>query len=352
MKSNFRLSDFKYKLPATSIAKFPVDPRNASKLMVLNRETGSIQDKKFDNIMSIIQRGDTLVLNETKVFPAKVFAIKERTSAAIDVLFLRELKTEEENLWDAIVEPARKVREGNKVFFDGNKFYAEVIGNTTSGGRTLKVVCKENIYDVIERMGVMPLPTYIDRPAEEFDKKLYQTEFASDKGLSSIAPPTAGLHFTSEMLQQLEKKGVKIAYINLSIGQEIFSKVKTEDLQKYSMYHEYFEISMAAAEMINKTLKAKKNVFAVGCSVVRALESSVLTTGQVKPNKDWANKFIYPPYNFKIVTKLLTNFHQPESASLMLACAFGEKDNVLKAYKKAIKDNYRFHCYGDAMLII
>ncbi|MCL2039586.1 MAG: tRNA preQ1(34) S-adenosylmethionine ribosyltransferase-isomerase QueA [Bacteroidetes bacterium] len=352
MKSTFRLSHFKYKLPATSIAKFPIDPRNASKMMLLNKETGDIQDKKFVDIMSMIQRGDTLVLNETRVFPAKVFAIKERTNASIDVLFVRELKTEEENLWDAVVEPARKLREGNKVFFDGNKFYAEAIGNTTSGGRTLKVTCKGNVFDAIEKIGKMALPKYIDREAEDFDKKLYQTEFASNKVMPSIAPPTAGLHFTNEMLHQLEKKGVRIAYINLSIGQEIFSKVVTEDLQKYAMHHEYFEISMAAAEMINKTLKAKKNVFAVGCSVVRALESSVLTTGQVKPNRGWANKFIYPPYAFKIVTKFLTNFHPPESPSLMLTCAFGEKDNVLKAYKKAIKDNYRFHCYGDAMLIV
>ncbi len=352
MKSTFRLSHFKYKLPASSIAKFPVEPRNASKMMVINRETGAIQDKKFEDIMSIIQRGDTLVLNETKVYPTKLLAIKERTNAPIEVLLLRELKTEEENLWDSIIEPARKVRESNKIYFDGNKFYAEIIGNTSSGGRTIKVTCTENIYKVIEKIGSMALPPYIDRPPQEFDKKLYQTEYANDNCKFSIAPPTAGLHFTKEMLNQLEKKGVKIAYINLSIGQEVFSKVITEDLQKYPMYHEYYEISMAAAEMINKTLKAKKNVFAVGCSVVRALESSVLTTGQVKPNKDWANKFIYPPYNFKIVTKLLTNFHQPGTSSLMLACAFGDKDNVLKGYKKAIKDNYRFHCYGDAMLIV
>ena len=352
MISNIRLSDFKFKLPKSFIAKYPVDPRNTSRLMVLNKETGETQNKNFLDIMSIIQRGDTLVLNETKVFPARIFGVKERTNAKIEVLLLRELKTEEENLWDIIVEPARKVREGNKVYFDGNKFYCEVIGNTTSRGRTVKLAYNGNIHDILDRMGEMPLPAYIDRLPEDFDKKAYQTEFASDSHINSIAPPSAGLHFTADMIEKLENKGVKIAKINISIGQGIFDVITTEDLSKHTAYHECFEISSAAAEMINKTLKAKKNVYAVGCSVVRALESSVLTTGQVKPNKDWADKFIFPPYNFKIVTRFLTNFHQPASPSLLLACAFGEKDNVLKAYKKAMKYDYRFHCYGDAMLII
>jgi S-adenosylmethionine:tRNA ribosyltransferase-isomerase len=352
MVNNIKLSDFKYKLPKSSIAKFPVDPRNQSKMMVLNRETGEIQDKQFMDILSYIQKGDVIVLNETKVLPARIFGTKEKTNAKIEVLLLRDLKIAEENLWDVIVNPARKVREGNKVFFDGNKFFCEVIGNTTSRGRTVKFIYDSDIYGVVERMGEMPLPDYIDRSSEEFDKKAYQTEFANDAKINSIAPPTAGLHFTAGVIEKLEKKGVKIAKINVNIGQGIFSRIEVEDLSKHSMYHEYFDISLSAAEMINKSLKAKKNVYAVGCSVVRALESSVLTTGQIKPNRGWADKFIYPPYNFKIVSKLLTNFHPPASQSLLLACAFGNKENVLKAYRKAIRDDYRFHCYGDAMLII
>jgi S-adenosylmethionine:tRNA ribosyltransferase-isomerase len=201
-------------------------------------------------------------------------------------------------------------------------------------------------------MGEMALPEYIERPPEEFDKKAYQTEFANDLYINSIAPPTAGLHFTSDMINKLEKKGVKIARINLTIGQWTFEPISTEDIAKHSPHHEYYEISLTAADMINKTLKAKRNVYAVGCSVVRALESSVLTTGQIKPNKDWTDKFIYPPYNFKIVTGLITNFHPPASHSLLVSAAFSSKENILKAYKKAIKDEYRFHCYGDAMLII
>jgi S-adenosylmethionine:tRNA ribosyltransferase-isomerase len=346
-----KLSDFKYKLPKNLIAKFPVDPRNHSKLMIVNRETGEIQDKQFTNIMAMFHKGDCLVLNETKVFPAKIIGTKEKTNAPIEVLLLRELK-EEDRLWDVLVEPARKVRIGNKIYFEGNKFYCEIIDNTTSRGRTVHFTYDGNIYRLINKMGQMPLPSYIDREPEDFDKRSYQTEFASDNFISSIAPPTAGLHFTAEMINELENKGVRVARINLSIGQGIFDTIEVEDLSKHSMYHESFEISLAAAELINKSLKTKRNVYAVGASVARVLESSVLTTGQVKPNRGWADKFIYPPYEFKIVTRLLTNFHPPASPPLLLAAAFGGKDTILKAYRKAIKDEYRFHAYGDAMLII
>jgi S-adenosylmethionine:tRNA ribosyltransferase-isomerase len=302
----------------------------------------------------MIQKGDCLVLNETKVFPARIFGIKEKTSAKIEVMLLRELKSDEK-IWDVLVEPARKVRIGNKIYFDGLKFFCEVIDNTTSRGRTVRFTYEGNIYKIIERMGQMPLPEYIKRDPEEFDKRSYQTEFANEDKIASIAPPTAGLHFTSDMIAELEKKGVRIARISLNIGQGVFNRIDVEDLSKHAMYHEYFEISLASAELINKSLKSKRNVYAVGASAARALESSVLTTGQIKPNKGWADKFIYPPYEFKIVTRLLTNFHAPETPSLLLASAFGGKDmpnTLMKAYKKAIKDEYRFLAYGDAMLII
>lgn len=346
-----RLSDFKYQLPKGLIAKFPADPRNTSKLMIINRETGEIQDKQFSDLVAILQKGDCLVLNETKVFPARIFGVKEKTNAKIEVMLLRELKSEEK-IWDVLVEPARKVRIGNKIFFDGLKFFCEVIDNTTSRGRTVRFAYEGNIYKIIERMGQMPLPEYIKRDPEEFDKRSYQTEYANEEKIASIAPPTAGLHFTTDMITELEDRGVKIARINLHIGQGIFSKIDVEDLSKHAMYHEYFEISLASAEMINKSLKSKRNVYAVGASVARALESSVLTTGQIKPNRGWADKFIYPSYEFKIVTRLITNFHAPASAPLLMAAAFGGKDTIIKSYKKAIKDEYRFLAYGDAMLII
>jgi S-adenosylmethionine:tRNA ribosyltransferase-isomerase len=348
-----RLSDFKYNLPKKLIAKFPVDPRNSSRMMVVNRETGVIEDKMFTDILSIMQRGDCLVVNETKVFPSRIFGVKEKTNAKIEVLLLRELRADE-HLWDVLVEPARKVRIGNKIFFDGHRFFCEVIDNTTSRGRTVRFTYDEdvNIQRLIDRLGQMPLPAYIDRTPEEFDKLAYQTVFANDSHTESIAPPTAGLHFTQEMVDDLEKKGVKIARINVAIGQEVFSKIEVEDLSKHSMFHEKFEISRTAAETINKALKTKHNVYAVGGSVVRAVESSVLTTGQIKPNRGWADKFIYPHYDFKIVTRYLTNFHTSASPSMLLTAAFAGYENTIKAYKKAIKDEYRFHCYGDAMLVI
>ncbi len=346
-----KLSEFKYTLQRSSIAKFPADPRDSAGMMVLNRTNGEIEDKKFSDIYDYFQKGDCLVINQTKVFPARLYGKKEKTNAKIEVMLLRELKAEE-RIWDVLVEPARKVRIGNKIYFDNNKFYCEVIDNTTSRGRTVRFSYDGNIFDIIQRIGEMPLPEYLKRDPNEHDKDTYQCVFSSPDNLASIAPPTAGLHFTPELIERLEKKGVRIARVVLNIGQGVFEKIEVEDLTKHRMYSEYFEISREAAETINKSLKAKKNVYAVGCSVARALEASVLTTGAVKPNKGWTDKFIYPPYEFKIVTRLLTNFHPPASPSLLLAAAFAEKENIFKAYKRGAKGDYRFLCYGDAMLII
>ena len=346
-----KLSEFKYTLQRSSIAKFPADPRDSAGMMVLNRTTGEMEDKKFSDIYDYFQKGDCLVLNQTKVFPARLFGKKEKTNAKIEVMLLRELKADE-RIWDVLVEPARKVRIGNKIYFDNNKFYCEVIDNTTSRGRTVRFSYEGDIFKIIEKLGEMPLPEYLKREPTEHDKETYQTVFAGENNLASIAPPTAGLHFTPAMIEKLEKKGVRIARIILNIGQGIFEKIEVEDLTKHRMYSEYFDISREAAETINKSLKSKKNVFAVGSSVARALEASVLTTGAVKPNRGWTDKFIYPPYEFKIVTRLITNFHPPATPSLLLAAAFGEKENIFKAYKRALKQDYRFLCYGDAMLII
>lgn len=345
-----KLSEFKYALPKQNIAKFPADPRDTARMMVVDKNTGDCDDKVFSDILSMFKRGDCLVINETKVFPARLYGKKEKTNAKIEVMLLRELKAEE-RIWDVLVEPARKVRIGNKIYFDNNKFYCEVIDNTTSRGRTVRFSYDGNLFKVIERIGEMPLPEYIKREASEHDKETYQTVFANSNYLSSIAPPTAGLHFTPELIKALEDKGVRIARIHLNIGQGIFENIEVEDLTKHRMYSEYFEISRESAETINKSLKAKKDVYAVGCSVARALEASVLTSGSVKPNKGWSDKFIYPPYDFKIVTRLITNFHPPASPSLLLCAAYAGKENIFKAYKRAIKNEYRFLAYGDAMLI-
>ncbi|MCX7737399.1 MAG: tRNA preQ1(34) S-adenosylmethionine ribosyltransferase-isomerase QueA [Candidatus Kapabacteria bacterium] len=345
-----KLSEFKYSMQKNIVAKYPAEPRDSARLMILNKETGDIEEKTFKDILSYMHKGDCIVLNETKVFPARLYGKKEKTNAKIEVMLLRELKAAE-RIWDVLVEPARKVRIGNKIYFDNNRFYCEVIDNTTSRGRTVRFSYDGNLFNVIERIGEMPLPDYIKREPTEEDKESYQCVFANDEYLASIAPPTAGLHLTPELLQAIENKGVRIAKILLNIGQGIFEKIEVEDLTKHRMYSEYFYISREAAETINKSLKAKKKVFAFGASVVRALESSVLTSGTVKPNKGWTDKFIYPPYEFKIVNNLVTNFHPPASPSLLLSAAFAGRDNLFKAYKRAMKQEYRFYAYGDALLI-
>lgn len=346
-----KLSEFRYGLPKKYIAKYPAEPRGSSKMMVLNKETGDIEHKQFSDLLDMFQKGDCLVLNETKVFPARLFGQKEKTNATIEVMLLRELKAEE-RIWDVLVEPARKVRIGNKIYFDDAAFYCEVIDNTTSRGRTVRFSYEGDLFKVIERIGEMPLPSYIEREPVDKDKESYQTVFANDNQLASIAPPSAGLHFTEEMLDQLRDKGVRIAKIVLHIGQGAFERIEVEDLTKHRMYSENFQITLETAEMINKSLKAKKNIYAVGSSTVRALEASVLTTGSIKPNKGWTDKYIYPQYDFKIVTRLITSFHEPASPSLLLTTAFGGKENVFKAYKIAQKKDYRFLAYGDAMLIV
>lgn len=234
-----KLSEFKYTLPKNSIAKYPAEPRNSAKMMVVNRETGEMENKHFTDILDFFQKGDCIVLNETKVFPARLYGKKEKTNAKIEVMLLRELKSDE-RIWDVLVEPARKVRIGNKIYFDNGKFYCEVIDNTTSRGRTVRFSYEGNLFKVIERIGEMPLPEYIKRDPEEKDKETYQCVFANPNQLASIAPPTAGLHFTEEMIAALEEKGVKVAKVILNIGQGVFEKIEVEDLTKHRMYSEYF----------------------------------------------------------------------------------------------------------------
>lgn len=343
-----KLSQFKYSLPKNLIAKNLKTPRDSCKLMVLHKETGEIESKKFKNVIDYMNEGDVLVLNDSKVFPARLYGFKEKTRAKIEVFLLRQL-SEAENIWDVVVDPARKVRIGNRIFFNKN-LYCEVIDNTTSRGRIVRFNVKDDFRKVIDRLGKMPLPHYMKREPTEKDKELYQTVFA--KNVGSVAAPAAGLHFTKELLKKIEKKGVNIAYITLHVGLGMFRLVEVEDLSKHRMDSEYYEITKENSDIINYSINKRKNVIAVGTSVVRALESSVITGKNVRPSKAWTDKFIHPPQGLSVVHKLITNFHYPQSTLLMLVCSLAERDYVMKAYKKAIKENYKFLAYGDAMMVV
>src|SRR5689334_3161233 len=344
-----KLSDFKYPLPRNLIAKHPAKPRDASRMMVLRRSDESIQERRFSDIVDYFSKGDCLIVNQTKVFPARLFGKKEKTNAKIEVFLLRELNPEE-GIWDVIVDPARKVRIGNKIYFDDGKIWCEVIDNTTSRGRTVRFNYKNDLFKIIERIGLTPLPQYIKREPVEEDKETYQTVYA--KNIGSVAAPTAGLHFTKRLLAAIERKGVKVVPVTLHLGLGSFRPVEVEDLSKHKMDSEYYEIPQSTVDAVNRTIDNKGHVFVAGTSTTRAIESSVMTTGHLKANRGWTDKFIFPPYDFKIVDQLITNFHMPESTLLMIDSAFGGCDFLMKAYKKAIKEKWRFFSYGDAMLIL
>ncbi len=343
-----KLSDFSYNLPKASIAKYPASPRDKAKLMILDREKQTIEVKSFTNLADYLEEGDCVVVNETRVFQARLFGRKEKTQAKIEVFLLRELNAHE-CIWDVIVDPARKVRIGNKIYFTDD-LWCEIIDNTTSRGRTVRFNHATDIFKAVEKIGVTPLPPYIKREAEHADRENYQTVFAKTDG--SVAAPTAGLHFTNRLLDKLKKKGVDVVPVLLHIGLGTFRPVEVEDLTKHKMDSEFFEIERDSAERINKTIEAGKKVFVVGTSATRALESSVTADGLVRPNKGWTDKFIYPHYEFRIADKLVTNFHMPESTLMMLVAAFGGTEFVMKAYKRALKEGFRFLSFGDAMLIL
>lgn len=345
-----KLSQFKYPIPKNLIAKVPKSPRDTCKLMVVNRTTGELETKKFKDIINYMEEGDVLVLNDSKVFNARLYGTKEKTKAKIEVFLLRQL-SEEENIWDVVVDPARKVRIGNRIFFTKN-LYCEVIDNTTSRGRIVRFNYQGDFSKYIEKLGKTPLPPYIKRESTEKDKEDYQTVYAKDEHVGSVAAPTAGLHITKELLKKAEAKGVKIAYITLHIGLGTFRLVEVEDLSKHRMDSEYYEMTKESADIINSSINKRKKVIAVGTSVARVVETNVITTRQVRWGKGWTDKFIHPPQSLRIVDKLITNFHMPQSTLLMLACAMAERDLIMKAYKKAVKEKYRFYSYGDAMLII
>ena len=341
-----KLSDFKYKINDKLVAQYPMKERDKAKLMILDRESQKVTEGIFKDMIGYLQKGDVLVVNETKVFSARLLGVKEKTDAKVEVFLLREL---ENDLWEVLVKPARKVRIGNRLAFEG-KVSCDVIDNTVSGGRVVRFSYKGNFHDIIERIGHSPLPPYIKRESEPLDKEAYQTVFAKVKG--AVAAPTAGLHFTKGLLTKIRNKGVKIIPIVLHVGLGTFRPVQVEDLTRHRMDSEYFEVSVAAAEAINATKKKGGKIICVGTSCVRALESVTTSTNLVKPYKGWTDKFIFPPYEFKIVDMLVTNFHLPCSTLLMLVSAFANRDFVFKAYRKAVKEKYRFYSYGDAMLVL
>ncbi len=348
-----KLSQFDYHLPPELIAQYPADFRDESRLMVVHRDTGEIEHRMFRDILDYFDEGDVLVLNNTKVFPARLLGTKEKTGANIEVFLLRELDPET-RLWDVLVEPARKIRIGNKLFFGENdEMVAEVIDNTTSRGRTIRFQYDgsyEEYRRKLNELGKTPLPKYIKREEEEFDKERYQTVYAKKEG--AVAAPTAGLHFSRRLLKWLEVKGVEFSEITLHVGIGTFSPVEVEDLGKHKMDSEYFEIPEEAAAIVNRALDNEKRVCAVGTTVVRALESSVTASRRLEPKARWTHKFIYPPYTFQIPNALITNFHLPKSTLLMLVAAFGGYDLIMRAYETAVKEKYRFYSYGDAMLIL
>jgi len=348
-----KLSQFRFKFPDELIAMHPSSNRDESRLMVLNRKTNVIEHKVFKDILDYFSDQDVLVFNNTKVFPARLYGNKEKTGAKIEVFLLREL-SKEQKLWDVLVDPARKIRIGNKLYFGNNDvLVAEVIDNTTSRGRTLRFLF-DGDYDEFKKtlygLGETPLPKFIKRDVVPEDTERYQTIFAKHEG--AVAAPTAGMHFSRELLKRFEIKGVNFAEITLHAGLGNFRTVEVEDLTKHKMDSEQIMISEEAARIVNDAKGLKKDICAVGTTVMRTLESSVTTDGFLTPYEGWTNKFIFPPYDFSVATKMVTNFHLPLTTILMMVSAFAGFDFLFEAYRVAVKEKYRFGTYGDAMLII
>jgi S-adenosylmethionine:tRNA ribosyltransferase-isomerase len=348
-----KLSQFRFHLPPELIANHPPANRDESKMIVLNRKDGSIEHKTFGEILSHFDDGDVFVINNTKVFPARLYGTKEKTGAKIEVFLLRELN-QETRLWDVLVDPARKIRIGNKLYFgEDEALVAEVIDNTTSRGRTLRFLF-DGPYDefkqTIYRLGETPLPKIHKRKVEPMDEERYQTIYAKHEG--AVAAPTAGLHFSRELMKRLELLGVSFAEITLHAGLGNFRNIEVEDLTKHKMDSEEVIIDEANASIINQAKEKRKRICAVGTTSMKALESTVSITGKVKPFSGWTNKFIFPPYEFQVADAMITNLHLPQSSMMMMVAAYAGYDFLLKAYKEAVDNKYKFFTYGDAMLII
>jgi S-adenosylmethionine:tRNA ribosyltransferase-isomerase len=348
-----KLSNFNFDLPSELLAEYPSEHRDEARLMVLNRKEQTIEHRLFKDLIEYFDEGDVMILNNTKVFPARMFGNKEKTGARIEVFLLRELNAEN-RLWDVLVDPARKIRIGNKLFFgEDDSLVAEVIDNTTSRGRTLRFLFDgsyEEFRAKLLELGQTPLPKYIKREVEPEDEDRYQTIFAKHEG--AVAAPTAGLHFSKHLMKRLEIKGIDFAELTLHVGLGTFSAVEVEDLSKHKMDSEQIIIPEASTKVINNALDEKRRVCAVGTTVMRSIESSVSASQRLNPYEGWTNKFIFPPYEFSIANSMITNFHTPKSTLLMMIAAFAGYDFVMEAYQQAIKEKYKFYSYGDAMLIL
>jgi S-adenosylmethionine:tRNA ribosyltransferase-isomerase len=347
-----KLSKFKFTLPASLIAQYPARFRDESRLMVIHRNKGKIEHKVFKDLIKYFGKGDAFIMNNTKVFPARLYGNKEKTGARIEVFLLRELNPEL-RLWDVLVDPARKIRIGNKLYFgNDDSLIAEVIDNTTSRGRTLRFLYEgshDRFRQILYSLGYTPLPKYITREAEVEDVERYQTIFASQEG--AVVAPAAGLHFSRELMKRLEIKDCKFEYLTVHSGLGNYREIDVEDLSKHKMDSEQMKISADVARSVNEVIDSGKKICAVGASVMRAIESSVSTDGHLKEYDGWTNKFIFMPYDFSIANCMITNFHKPLSALLMMTATFGGYDLIMEAYNTAIKEEYRFCAYGDAMLI-
>ncbi|EAS21016.1 tRNA preQ1(34) S-adenosylmethionine ribosyltransferase-isomerase QueA [Nonlabens mediterrranea] len=348
-----KLSQFGYKLPENLIAQHPAENRDESRLMVLHKKTGEIEHKMFKDVLDYFEEDDVFVTNNTRVFPARLYGNKEKTGARIEVFLLRELNPTTK-LWDVLVDPARKIRIGNKLYFgEDESLVAEVIDNTTSRGRTLRFLFDgsyEEFRQKLKDLGETPLPRELGREVEEEDEERYQTIYATNEG--AVAAPVAGLHFSKHLLKRLEIKGIHRTAITMHIGLGTFAPVEVEDLSKHKMDSEQAEITEETCAIVNKAIDTRKNVCAVGTTTMRTLESAVSSDGHLNTFDGWTNKFIFPPYDFSIANAMITNFHHPKSTLMMQAAAFAGYDLLKKAYDVAIKEEYKFSTYGDAMLIV
>lgn len=348
-----KTSDFNFNLPTELLAEHPSEHRDEARLMVLNRKTETIEHKLFKDVIDYFNEDDLFVFNNTKVFPARLYGNKEKTGAKIEVFLLRELN-KETKVWDVLVDPARKIRIGNKLFFtEDESLVAEVIDNTTSRGRTLRFLFDgtyEEFRAKLKELGETPLPKYIKRVVEPEDAERYQTIYAKHEG--AVAAPTAGLHFSKHLMKRLEIKGINFAEVTLHIGLGTFNPIEVEDISKHKMESEEAIIDEKNAEIINKASKENRRICAVGTTTMRTLESAVSSNRMVTPYNGWTNKFIYPPYEFGIANAMITNFHTPKSTLIMMIAAFAGKDFVMHAYEEALKEKYKFYSYGDAMLIL
>lgn len=348
-----KLSDFKFNLPQELIANYPPENRDQSRLMILHRDTGLIEHKVFSDIIDYYNEGDVFIINNTKVFPARLYGRKEKTGARIEVFLLRELNAESK-LWDVLVDPARKIRVGNKLYFGGKEeLVAEVIDNTTSRGRTIRFLYdgdNDVFKNILKEMGEAPLPRTINREVEFEDKERYQTLFAKNEG--AVAAPTAGMHFSRELIKKLQIKGVEFSEVTLHAGLGNFREIEVEDLTKHKIESEEIIITQDTCDIVNRAKNAGKNICAVGTTTMRTIESSVTLSNELRPFQGWTNLFIFPPHEFRVANHMITNFHMPQSALMIMGAAFAGHELLMKAYKVALQEKYKFFSYGDALLII